>query len=134
MSNVPTERLIVNLEHEYGLLQKTEKRCDRLLFLFHPKDNNLLAALIELKSGTAQESDVIEKLENSLKYIAQIVPTQIRTRIVYLPILFEGRGIKWTNPKGAKQLKLSFRGDSLQILVGRCGRDGNLARALFGRR
>ncbi|MCY4404465.1 MAG: hypothetical protein OXD54_18020 [Candidatus Poribacteria bacterium] len=132
MDDIPPERVIVNLEREFDLQQKTEKRCDRLLFFIHPTDNNLYAVPIELKSGAARESDVIEKLENSLKFIAQIVPTPICSRIVYAPVLFEGRGIKWTNPKGTRQLRVTFRGSTLQILVGRCGRTRNLAGVLFG--
>lgn len=132
MDDIPPERVIVNLEHEFGLRKKTEKRGDRLLFFIHPTENNLIVVPIELKNGAARESDVIEKLENSLKFIAQIAPTPIRSSIVYVPVLFEGRGIKWTNPRGAKQLKVTFHGSSLQILVGRCGRTRNLAGVLFG--
>lgn len=133
MVDIPTERLIVNLEHEFDIRQKTGKRCDRLLFFITPIEKELLAVPIELKSGTARESDVIEKLKNSLNFITQIVPNTIRSKIAYNLVLFEGRGIKWTDPKGTKQLKVSFRGSSLQILVGRCGRPRNLARILFGK-
>ncbi|MYG00344.1 hypothetical protein F4212_14595 [Candidatus Poribacteria bacterium] len=132
LDDIPTDRVIVNLEHEFDLQQKTEKRCDRILFFIPSTDNNLYAVPIELKSGTAKESDVIEKLENSLKFIAQFVPTPMRSGIVYTPVLFEGRGIKWTNPRGTKQLKVNFQGKRLQILIGRCGRPRNLVRLLFG--
>ena len=132
MDNIPSERVIVNLENEFDLRQKTEKRGDRLLFFFHPTENNLIAVPIELKSGAARESVVIEKLENSLKFIAQIAPTPILSSIVYVPVLFEGRGIKWTNPKGTRQLKVSFQGKRLQVLTGRCGIPRNLAGVLFG--
>ncbi len=132
MTGVPSARIIVNLENEFDLRGKTEKRCDRLLFFIHPIENNLVAASIELKSGKAIESDVIEKTENSLKFIAQIAPVSIRAQIIYTPILFEGRGVKWTNPKGARQLKVSVHGKRLQILTGRCGRPRNLAGVLFG--
>ena len=90
-------------------------------------------SLIETCSGEGcVESDVIEKTENSLKFVAQIVPISIRTQMVYMPVLFEGRGVKWTNPKGAKQLKVSVHGKRLQILTGRCGRPRNLVGVLFG--
>lgn len=132
MAEVPSERVVVNLEHEFDMRGRTEKRCDRLLFFVHPIENNLVAASIELKRGRAVESDVIEKTENSLKFIAQIVPVSIRAQIIYTPVLFEGRGVKWTNPKGAKQLKVFVHGKRLQILTGRCGRPRNLAGVLFG--
>lgn len=132
MDDIPSERVVVNLENEFDLRQKTEKRGDRLLLFFHPTENNLVAVPIELKSGAARESDVIEKLENSLKFIAQIAPTPIRSSIVYILVLFEERGIKWTNPKGTRQLKVSFQSKRLQVLTGRCGRPRNLAGVLFG--
>ncbi|MDE0397639.1 MAG: hypothetical protein OXL96_07555 [Candidatus Poribacteria bacterium] len=132
MAEVPSERVVVNLEHEFDMRERTEKRCDRLLFFVHPVENNLVAASIELKRGRAVESDVIEKTENSLKFIAQIVPVSIRAQIIYTPVLLEGRGVKWTNPKGAKQLKVFVHGKRLQILTGRCGRPRNLAGVLFG--
>ena len=132
MAGIPLERVVVNLEHEFDVRRKTEKRWDRLLFFIHPDENNLVAASIELKSGRAVESDVIEKTENSLKFIAQIVPVSIRAQIIYTPVLFEGRGVKWTNPKGIKQLKVFVHGKRLQILTGRCGRPQNLSEVLFG--
>ena len=132
MTGVPPERVVINLEHEFDVRKRTEKRCDRLLFFIHPIENNLVAASIELKRGKAVESDVIEKTENSLKFIAQIAPVSIRTQIIYTPILFEGRGVKWTNPKGIKQLSVLVHGKRLQILTGRCGRSRNLEKALFG--
>lgn len=132
MTGIPTERVVVNLEHEFDVRGRSEKRCDRLLFFIHPTENNLVAASIELKRGKAVESDVIEKTENSLKFIAQIAPHLIRSRIAYTPLLFEGRGVKWTNPKGIKQLKVFVHGKRLQILTGRCGRPQNLSGVLFG--
>ena len=132
MTGIPPERVVVNLENEFDVREKAEKRCDRLLFFIHPAENSLVAASIELKRGRAVESDVIEKTENSLKFIVQIAPVSIRARIIYTPILFEGRGVKWTNPKGTRQLKVSVHGKRLQVLTGRCGRPRNLAGALFG--
>ena len=133
LTGVPAERVIVDLENEFDMRGKTERRCDRLLFFIHPAENNLVASSIELKRGKAVESDVIEKTENSLKFISQIVSVSVRAqKITYTPVLFEGRGVKWTNPKGARQLKVFVHGKRLQILTGRCGRPRNLAGVLFG--
>ncbi len=132
MTGIPRERVVVNLENEFDLRARTEKRCDRLLFFIHPAENGLVAASIELKRGRAVESDVIEKTENSLRFIAQIAPVSIQAQIIYTPVLFEGRGVKWTNPKGTRQLKVFVHGKRLQVLTGRCGRPRNLAGVLFG--
>ena len=90
-----------------------------------------IAVPIELKSGKAEESDVREKLENSLKFAATIAPTRKESReTVYVPVLFHGRGINWTNPRHQQQFTVNFQGKPLQILIGRCGRKKNLANLL----
>ena len=125
MTGIPSERVVIDVEGEFDSRNKTEKRCDRLLFYID--GNNLVAAPIELKSGKAAQSEVIEKLQNSLHFASNIVPRTLTT--AYRPILFHGRGIKWTNPSGTKELNVNFRG-KLRIRVGRCGKSENLVRAL----
>lgn len=129
MDGLPRELVVVNLETEFDSRKKTEKRCDRLLFFRY--QGSLFVATIELKSGKAPESDIIEKTENSLNFARQIVSTLPRSKPIYVPILFHGRSIKWTNPREKKQgLKVSFSG-GLTIQTGRCGRERNLAGILF---
>ena len=130
MTGIPSERVVIQVESEFDLRNMTEKRCDRLLFFIDTAGNNLVAAPIELKSGKAEQSDVVEQLQNSLHFAANIVPRTRTLTTVYRPILFHGRGIKWINPRGTKQLNVNFRGNKLRIRVGRCGIRGNLVRAL----
>ena len=126
MTDIPIHRVVIDIEHEFDSRDITEKRCDRLLFFINTVESNLVAALIELKSGRAEQSDVVEKLENSLRFAANIAPRQRTLKTVYVPILFHGRDIKWTNPKGLKQLNARYGGRSLQILRGRCDAPKNL--------
>ena len=102
------------------------------VFLFYvtPAENNLVAAPIELKSGKADESEVVAKLENSLEFAANIAPGLKTLKTVYAPILFRGGDIKWAKRKKLKQLSVPFRGKDLQILIGRCGASENLAKVL----
>ena len=124
ITDIPFHRMVINIEREFDSRNITEKRCDRLLF--YTVGNNIVAVLIELKSGRAEQSDVVEKLENSLRFAANVVPRQQIFKPVYVPVLFHGRDIKWTNPKGLKQLNARFGGKSLQILRGRCDAPKNL--------
>ena len=128
MTGIPPEQVVIHVEREFDSRNITEKRCDRLLF--YAAGNNLVAAPIELKSGKAEQLEVTEKLQNSLHFAADIVPRTRALTIVYRPILFEGRGIKWINPRGTKQLNVNFRGSNLRIRRGRCGKNGNIVRAL----
>ena len=126
MTGIPSNRVVIHVERECDARNITEKRCDRLLFYI--TGNNLVAAPIELKSGKAEQSEVTEKLQNSLHFAASIAPRTLTT--AYRPILFEGRGIKWINPRGTKQLNVNFGGSKLRIRIGRCGKSGNLVRSL----
>ena len=130
MTGIPPERVVIDVEREFDSRNRTEKRCDRLLFFIDAAENNLVAAPIELKSGKAKQSEVTEKLQNSLNFAASLAPRTRALTTVYRPILFQGRGIKWTNPRGTKQLNVNFRGNKLRIRVGRCGKDENLVRSL----
>ena len=104
--------------------------CDRLLFYGNATKNTFVAVPIELKSGKADESDVREKLENSLRFATTVAPNRRDSgETVYVPVLFHGRGINWTNPR-RRQLQVNFQGKPVRVLVGRCGRSRNLAQLL----
>ena len=130
MTGIPSERVVIDVEREFDSRNRTEKRCDRLLLFIGTTRNNLVVAPIELKSGKAEQSEVIEKLQNSLHFASDIVPRTMALTTVCRPILFQGRGIKWTNPRGTKELNVNFRGRDLRIRIGRCGKRENLARVL----
>ena len=120
MDGVPSQRIVIHVESEFDFQKKTEKRCDRLLFFINT-ERRLVAVPIELKSGTSRESDVAEKLENSLRFAEKIAAATSISQTEYCPVLFQGRGIKWSNPRGLKQLRVRFRGKNLQVLIGKCG-------------
>ena len=130
MEGVPPQRIVVHVEKEFDFQKRAEKRCDRLLFFLNTQQK-LVAVPIELKSGTARESDVIEKLGNSLKFAEKIAAATGISQTEYCPILFQGRGIKWNNPRGLKQLKVRFRGKNLQVLIGKCGGKKHLINILI---
>ena len=130
--DIPREQVVIDVEKEFDARGASEKRCDRLLFYGHTAKNNFVAVPIELKSGKADESDVRQKLENSLKFASTLAPDRRGSgETVYVPVLFHGRGINWTNPRHRQQsLQVNFRGKPVRILIGRCGRPRNLANLL----
>lgn len=125
MTDIPRSRVIIHVENEFDFRKMTkEKRCDRLLFFINT-EKRIVAVPIELKSGKASESDVVEKLENSLKFASDILKSE------YCPILFHKRGIKWSSQSNLKrQLIVQFQGKKLQVLIGKCGQKKNLAQLL----
>ena len=130
LTDIPRQKVVINLEKEFDALGKSGKRGDRLLFYKNTAKNTFVAVPIELKGGAATESDVREKLENSLKFATTVAPDRKACGgTVYVPVLFHGRGINWTNPR-RRRLEVNFRGKTLTVLIGSCGRKRNLATLL----
>ena len=119
---------MINVEKEFDARKDYRKRSDRLLF--YGKKNTFVAAPIELKGrGKGDESQVLEQLKNSLEFAATLA--QNLKEPVYVPIVFTKSGIRWTNPRRQnKELKVKFKGKTLTVLTGRCGRPKNLATLL----
>ena len=130
-TGLPRKRVVINVEKEFDARGESGKRCDRLLFYGNVGKNTFVAVPIELKSGKANESEVREKLENSLKFAATLAPDRKGSgETVYVPVLFHGRGINWTKPRNSRQLTVNFQGKPVLVLIGRCGRKKNLANLL----
>ena len=128
-TGLPRKRVVINVEKEFDARGKKEKRCDRLLFYGNAAKNTFVAVPIELKSGKADESQVLEQLKSGLEFAATLVRGLKET--VYVPIVFTKKGIRSRNPRHQnRELKVKFKGKTLTVLTGRCGRKKNLANLL----
>ena len=128
LTDIPRQKIVINVEKEFDARGDDRKRCDRLLF--YGNKNTFVAVPIELKGrGKGEESQVLEQLKNGLEFAATLVQDLKKT--VYVPIVITKNGIRWTNPRRQNQeLKLTFKGKTLRVLTGRCGRPKNLANLL----
>ena len=130
LTDIPRQKVVINVEEEFDSRGDSRRRCDRLLFYENAGKNTFVAVPIELKGGKANESEVREKLENSLKFAASIAPDRRTSgETVYVPVLIHERSINWTNPRH-RHLTVNFQGKTLTVLTGRCGRKKNLAKIL----
>ncbi len=121
---------MIDVEKEFDAHPDNRKRCDRLLFYGNTTKKTFVAVPIELKSGIADESDVREKIEISLRFATTLAPDPMQYgKTVFVPVLFHGRGINWTNPKH-RQITVNFQVKNVSVLIGRCGRKKNLATLL----
>lgn len=127
-TDIPRQKVVINVEKEFESRKDSSKRCDRLLFYGNKKI--LYAVPIELKGrGKGDESQVLEQLKSGLEFASTLM--QDLKEPVYVPIVFTKRGIRETNPKHQKrELKVNFNGKTLTVLQGRCGRKRNLANLL----
>lgn len=129
-TGLPRKRIVINVEKEFDSRGDSSKRCDRMLFYGNAGKKVFITVPIELKSGKANESEVREKLENSLKFASTLAPDRKAIgKTEFVPVLIHGRGINWTNPR-CKQLIVNFQGKPVKALIGRCGRKNNLANLL----
>ena len=121
---------MINVEKEFEARRDNRKRSDRLMFYKNDTKKTFVAVPIELKGhGKGKESQVLEQLKNGLEFAATLVQDLKKT--VYVPIVLTKNGIRWTNPRRQNQeLKLTFKGKTLRVLTGRCGRPKNLANLL----
>ena len=118
---------MVDVEKEFDAREDNRKRCDRLLF--YEKKNTFVAVPIELKSGKGGESQVLQQLKNGLEFAATLV--QNLQEPVYVPIVFTKNGIKERSPSHQKrELTVNFKGKTLRVLTGRCGKKKNLTNLL----
>lgn len=128
LTDMPKQKVVINVEKEFDARRKSGKRCDRLLF--YENKNTFFAVPIELKGrGKGDESDVLEQLKSGLAFAATLVSDLKEP--VYVPIVFTKSGIRSRNPRRQnRELKVKFQGKTLTVLTGRCGREKNLANLL----
>ena len=128
LTDIPRQKILINVEKEFDARRDNRKRCDRMLF--YENKNTFVAVPIELKGrGKGEESQVLEQLKNGLEFAATLV--QNLKEPVYVPIVFTKNGIRWTNPRCQNnELTVRFKGKTLRVLTGRCRRPKNLANLL----
>lgn len=128
MDNVPRERVVVDVDLAFEAHGETGKHCDRILFYISPTQNYLVVALIELKSGTFNASDVGDQLRNSAKFAHNFVPKDCE--IICVPILFHGPGNHNSQFRKLRREKINFGGKPNLISKDKCNATKNLAKVL----
>ncbi len=128
LTDIPRQKVVINVEKEFDARGDNRKRCDRLLF--YENKTIFVAVPIELKGrGKGDESDVLEQLKTGLEFASTLAPNL--NKPVYVPIVFTKSGIRSRNPRRQnRELKVKFQGKTLTVLTGRCDRKKNLANLL----
>ena len=128
LTDIPRQKVVIDVEKEFDARGYNRKRCDRLLF--YENKTIFVAVPIELKGrGKGDESDVLKQLASGLEFASTLVPNL--KKLVYVPIVFTKSGIRSRNPRRQnRELKVNFQGKTLTVLTGRCGKKKNLANLL----
>lgn len=138
LTDVPPERVIIDLECEFRLRNRHTQRCDYVLFYADTAQNCLVIVLIELKSGTFKASTVANQLQGGADYVSGIfegLNEEVRSALSALkttcvPILFHGRGIDRAQRYKLERAKVRFRNQRAAIKKNKCKQRRNLAEVL----
>ena len=127
MTDIPSPRVVVDVERTFEVRKSTGKRCDFILFVQVEQDT-LVIAPMELKSGNADTSEVAEQLQAGVEFAVTLLPEAPSP--LFRPILFHGRRLHSKQRRDLNRAKVRIQGVELSIKTERCGRHRNLARAL----
>ena len=127
LENIPRERIVVDADKAFEAHRHGGKRCDFVLFVLEC-GRKLVAAPIELKSGSVEVSDALEQLQEGAAFAERFTPQA--SRAVCRPILFHGARLHRDDRKRLNRGKIRFRGVNFTVKTKRCNRPRNLADAL----
>lgn len=128
MTDVPRERIVVDLEQVFQVNRRSGKRCDQVLFYVDLDSSTLVVVLIELKSGNVDASYVFQQLQGGATFAAEVVPQDIETTCI--PVVFHGKRIHHAQLRKLKRNEVRFRRQKFPVRKEGCGRTKNLASVL----
>ena len=132
MTDIPGDRVVVDVDLAFAAHARTGKHCDRILFYENRIQNSLVVVLIEHKGGTFNSAtDVAEQLQGGANFVKGFIPTGIKT--ICIPLLFHGGGSHRAQRDKLKRLKVGLT-QKQPISLGKCGAPKNLANVLSGYR
>ena len=132
MTDVPSPRIVVDVDRASRTHEIAGKRCDYILFFVNATRNTLVIVPMELKSGGIDASVVSEQLQRGVELAERFTHNRIEVRSICHPILFHGKRIHEKARKALNRAKVRFRGQQLTIKTARCGQPRNLANVLVG--
>lgn len=135
LTDVPPNRVIINLECEFEQRKISTRRCDYVLFCGDASQNNLIVVFIELKSGTFKTSIVTDQLQGAANFVTKIfeklteeAKSALSTlEITCIPALFHGKRIDRFELRELERAKIRFLRQSPTIKRRKCGEPKNLA-------
>ena len=128
MTDIPRERVVINVDTAFLADRITGKRCDQILVYGDTAKHRLVVALIELKSGTFKATDVSEQLQGSVDLFARLIPQVLEA--TYVPVLFYGKGISKLQRRDLNRNPVRFRNQKFPIRLKKCGEPKNLVSVL----
>ena len=140
LTDVPSDRVIVDLECEFERRKISTKRCDYLLFYTDTLQSSLVIVFIELKSGSFKTPAVTDQLQGAADFVTEMfgkLPEETNAvlntlEITCVPVLFHGKGIDRFQLRELERAKVRFLRQNIAIKRRKCGEPKNLALVLKG--
>ena len=130
MTDIPDDRIVVDVDLAFAAHARTGKHCDRILFYENRSQSSLVVVLIEHKGGAFDSAtDVAEQLQGGANFVKSFIPTDIKT--ICIPLLFHGGGSHRAQRDKLKRLKVGLT-QKQPINLGKCGAPKNLSNVLSG--
>ncbi len=129
MTDVPSERVVIDVDLAFEAHGKTDKHCDRILLYTRTNDSILVIVLIEHKGNTFNSAtDVARQLQGGVNLLKDFIPTGIKTTCV--PVLFHGDGNHPIQFKKLRREQIRLGGKKFPIDKDKCNIPNNLANVL----
>ena len=134
MTDVPSPRVVVDVDLAFPAHERKGQQCDYILFFFDAVQN-LVVVPMELKRGSIDLSEAEGQLQGGADFAASLVPMTKDLRTICRPLLFHGGRVHLGKQKKRrknrhKAVTVRFQGKVFEIKTAHCGETRNLAKAL----
>lgn len=120
LTDIPENRLILDLERFALACKFPESRCDYVLFIEHG-ERRIFCVLIELKSGRVNASHVQKQLQGG----ANLVKRYCQMQMMCCALLIHKSRISKVDQRKMAKDRIKFEG-SVVIMRSLCGTKGNI--------
>ncbi len=128
MANIPSARVVLDVDRAFPTDRARTNQCDFVLFYIDTTQNRLVGVPMELKKGSVNASEVIAQLQEGARIVDNHTPHDVEMDLVFL--LVHGAGMHRSQRNRLRTARIRFRGTEFPINTARCGHQGNLAQAL----
>ena len=128
MANVPTERVVLDVDLAFPTDRARTNQCDFVLFYIDSNQNSLFGVPMELKRGDVDASEAVAQLQEGARIVDNYTPKDVKMNLVF--VLVHGGSMHRSQRNRLRTSRIRFRGEEFPINTTRCGHEGNLAQAL----
>ena len=128
MANLPSERVVLDVDLAFPTDRARTNQCDFVLFYIDSTQNSLVGVPMELKRGDVDVSEAVAQLQEGARIVDNYTQNDVDMQLIL--VLVHGGSIHKSQRNRLRTARIRFRGEEIPINTARCGHPGNLAQAL----